>query len=327
MTTTFKDFIFTQMKRAGLKRAVREPIYKIGFPNFLEAFTHESFRSRNFKSLSEIKTTMEELNIRSLSDIDKLPEYNRLEFAGDKSLNLCITNLLLTRFPTMADGTLTFAFQKIVAEKVLYKEAEGELFFPHILVSPAIYQQAVLWKNNEMNKIDVTMFKGKRYNVYAKLLEDVCEAFCGALVKSVNAYTNSTLGPGIEILQTWAAPILDHLDFDPSDITQTKAVGIVLKELWETIYAKQAMEGLKFTNAMMFQMPKLYGGARAHGLVPIKALDPITKQVVGSTEGVSEQEAREKAARIAVAYLLKYRKDDIEAGKAYKAMARGRSML
>lgn len=319
--TTFKDFIFANLKKAGLAKSTHEEIYQIGLPYFIEAFTHSSFKSANFKNIHEYRSqqfTIDQVQIFNLKEIDGMNDYNQLEFLGDKQLNTCLANILMTRWPSLRDAHLTFAFQKITSEKYLSRYAEQNGFFEHILMSPEYYKNAVLWKENKQDQVNIKTYqRGKISNIYDKLLEDTCESFAAALVKAVDAYSGVEYGPGMNILLNWAKPLVDTIDFDPTDLSQTKAVGMVMKEMWEDMYAPQqlAKKKFKFTNYNMFIIDERQ---RKPGYVPIKAVDPVTRKVVAEAIGVSEQDAREQVSKLAVEWLRKYKMNEIEAGRQWK---------
>jgi dsRNA-specific ribonuclease len=316
---SFKDFIFSNLKMAGLAERTYEEIYRLGFEDFRTSFTHKSFRSYNFKDIHELRAqqfSMEELTVSSLKEIDSMKEYNQLEFLGDKQLNTCLAKLLLDEYPDLPDGNLTFAFQKISSERYLSEFAKQHDFFNHILMSPFYYQQAVLWKEGRQEAVDVKIYnKGKIFNVYDKLLEDTCESFAAALVKAVDAYSGVEYGPGMNILLGWTRGIMKLVDFDPRKLEDIKAVGMVMKEMWEDLYAKDLKDEKvkKFANHNMFIIE-----GKQPGKVPIKAIDPVTRRVVAETVGVSEQDAREKAAKLAVEWLKKNKMSEIEQGRAFK---------
>lgn len=316
---SFKDFIFSNLKMAGLAERTHEEIYKLGFEDFKTAFTHKSFRSQNFQDLHQLRAqqfTMEELTFSSLKEIDSFKEYDQLEFLGDKQLNTCLAKLLLDDYPDLPASNLTFAFQKISSERYLSEFAKQHDFFNHILMSPFYYQQAVLWKEGRQEQVDIKIYnKGKIFNVYDKLLEDTCESFAAALVKAVDKYSGVEYGPGMNILLNWARNIMKLIDFDPRKLEDIKAVGMVMKEMWEDLYVKELKDEKvkKFANHNMFII-----GEKQPGKVSIKAIDPVTKKVVAETVGVSEQDAREKAAKLTVEWLKKNKMREIEEGRVFK---------
>lgn len=316
---SFKDFIFREMKEAGLAKHTWEGIYEKGFIFFREAFTHKSFRSANFTDIHELRSmqfTMEEIQDIQLQDIDKYKDYNQLEFIGDKQINVCITKHLLDEFPNLPAGNLTFSFQKLSSETYLARFATKKGFFDHILMSPFIYRQAVLWRDGKQTQVDKTVYEGgKDYNIHDKLVEDVCESFAAALVKAVDAYSESTFGPGMAILFGWTRGLMLERDFNPMNLDEIKAPGIVLREAWEAIYAQRPNPEKKFSLIDMFRIDNY---RRAPGYVPIQAIDPMSKQVIAETIGHDDKDAKQKAAILANKYIKEHYSKQVEEGRQWK---------
>lgn len=314
---TFKGFIFGQMKAAGLAQRTWEDVYRIGFPYFKDAFTHKSFRSCNFKDIHELRSmqfTMEEIRGISLEEIDRFGTYEQMEFIGDKQINVSIAQHIVEKYPKLPAGHLTFSFQKLQSEKYLSRFAKKQGFFEHILMCPKVYQQALYWKNGRQQEASKEYYNGNEtYDVYSKLVEDVCESFAGALVKAVNEYANSPFGPGMAILHTWVKGIMAEIDFDPTNMDELKPPGIVLRETWEAIYAQRPDAAKKFTNRDMFQID-----TQQVGHVPIRAVDPVTREIIVLTVGVHQKDAFYKAASLACKILTKRYASQIEAGRAFK---------
>lgn len=319
---SFEHFILEQMKEAGLAERVRKPIYDIGFNYFKQAFTHSSFRSNNFNDIHQLRSmqfSMEELeSVYDIRSIDYFPNYEQLEFLGDKQVNTCICHHLIKLYPKLPAGNLTFSFQKLASEKYLSKFGEKRNFFNHILVSPQIYNQAILWKDGRQNEINIEIYGGNKiYNIYTKLIEDCVESFANALVKSVDLYAKSEFGPGMAILLNWTKGIMDELDFNPEDINDIKAPGMVLRELWSDIYYIEQRTGKKFSNHDFFVIDTIN---RKPGYVPIRAIDPVTRITIPGTNsiGITEADANLRAATLANSYLLKNRMAEIERGRLAK---------
>ncbi len=316
---SFKDFIFGEMKAAGLAKHTWEPIYTRGFLFFREAFTHKSFRSENFSDVHELRAmqfSMDEIQGVSLKEIDSYRDYNQLEFIGDKQINVCITQYLLQDYPALPAGNLTFSFQKLSSETYFARFATKRKFFDHILMSPFLYRQAVLWRDGKQTQVDARVYEGNQdYNIHDKLVEDACEAFAAALVKAVDLYSESKFGPGMAILFNWTRGIYDELDFDPMDLRQVKAPGMVMREYWEAIYAKRPDAANKFGNKSWFRIDNR---RREPGYVPIQAVDPVTGQVIAETIGDNDKDAKHKASVLANKYLEEHYSREIEEGRQWK---------
>lgn len=323
--TTFKTLILNQLKLAGVAKQAREPIYEIGFPLFREAFTHESFRSSAFASIHDLRAqrfTMEELAPVNLVEIDAMPNYNQLEFLGDKELNTCLAKHILKRWPTISDRNLTFSFQIVSAEGYLAQFAEKQGFFDHIIMSPYYRTQATHWKNGQQELVDAKVYqKGQIYNIFAKLLEDTCESFSAALIGAIDKYSEMEFGPGMSFLNTWSAGIVEQIDFDPMDDDAVQAIGMRMKEMWENIYAPRDI-AFKFTKHNMYRVDE---ANRQPGHVPVAGVDPVTAKVIATAIGVSEKDAFKKVSRLVVDWLLANRAEEIEAGKKFKEQRRNDS--
>lgn len=321
---SFQNFILKQLKLAGVAKEHRLPIYKNNKDIFVKAFIHKSFQKEEFNNINQVNNILKpyDITINTLNDMDNFGNNELFEFNGDIYLKAVHGKILADSYPhliTKAQGDLTFAFQKLISERIYAKEAERLGFFQFLLTSNIVKEQAIHWKNEDIKKVDMMVVKkywrkGERENVYFKLLEDAFEAFACALVTSVDKYTDSIFGPGMGMLYRWGLPIMNFLTFDPADITQTKHPGMVLKELWEDIYADKFLSGFKVTKQNIFKI----GQDKKIGYIPIEAIDPITRAVIAKTIGATEQEARKKASEIAIKYLQKWRADDIEKGKEYK---------
>jgi len=319
---SFEDFIIHHLELAGVSKEHRKPIFLENKEKFIRAFTHKSFNPYDFKNIYAINRILLPYGIKvaDSSELAKFPSYETMEFKGDLYLKTVHGKILADRYPVsgaMDQQRLTFAFQRLISEKVYSNEAERLGFFQYILMSDKVQQQALLWKEGKIDQLDNAFLvkywrKGAREAIYKKLLEDTLESFACALVESVDAYTKSIFGPGMAMLYRWGMPLLDNLSFDPTNLAETKAKGMVLKELWEDIYSNK-FEFAKLKNEDMFIMNKVPGKP-----IQIFAIDPITKDVIARTSGLTEKEARAKAAEIAVAWLLKWKSKEIEAGKNAK---------
>lgn len=333
---SFQNFIVKQLAHAGVSKEHRIPIYEGHEELFRQAVTHKSFEPSQFNDIKEVNKMLKphKIKVKTVEEIERFDDNEKLEFRGDRYLKGVHGRVLSDKYPELSEGGLTFAFQKLIGEKVYGKEGERLGFFNFLLTSPAVMEQAIHWKNGDIDKVNMAIVKkywrkGERENVYLKLLEDALEAFGCALVEAVDLYTKSLFGPGMGMLFRWARPIMDNLPFDPTNIKVTKAPGMQLKELWEDIYADKYMEGYKFTNEAYnlnqkkVAMFKIDQKNRSLGYIPIMAIDPFLpwghkEKIIAKTHGESEKDARRKASEIALKYLYKWRKKEIEAGREKK---------
>lgn len=315
----FQQFIVGQLKQAGVSEEHRLPIFLKSKEKFIQAFTHRSFNPQDFKNLYAINQILlpYDIKVTDPSQLSVYEHYDTMEFKGDLYLKTVHGKILADRYPLSAkmdQQRLTFAFQKLISEDSYSSEAERMGLFQFILMSDVIQQQAIYWKEGKLEQLDpdlITKYwkKGVRVNIYKKLLEDTMESLACAIVEAVDLYTDSIFGPGMAMLYRWSLPFFDHLTFDPTDLGATKARGMVLRELWEQIYPVE-FAGRKVSNEMMFTMVKIPGKP-----IEISAIDPITREVIAKTTGVSEKEARSKASEMAVNWLYKWKTKEMEAGK------------
>jgi len=263
--------------------------------------------------------------------MDRFDNNERMEFKGDRYLKGVHGRVLSDKYPELDQETLTWAFQQLIKEKTYAEEAERLGFFDYILMSDDVKTQALHWKKGEIEKVDMKVVNkywraSKRVNIYLKLLEDAYEAFGCALVEAVDNYTDSLFGPGMGMLFRWAAPIMNNLKFDPTKKEETKHPVMRLKELWEVIYSKELYESkrqggrpIKFSNDGKYAIFRIDYKRKSQGYIPIEAVDPMLpyndrEKVIAKTHGETEQDARKKAAEIALKNLYKWRKKDIDRG-------------
>ena len=165
---------------------------------YQQAFTHDSY---------SIPHTNEIMERDSVKLIDK-PEgaielqemsYQRLEFLGDRVVNLIIAFYLFERYPQQNEGFMTKIYSKIVDCKGLSKLARKVNFGQFILISRHLDE-----KNNARNK--------------DKYLEDCFEAFIGALFYDFATKLNASgyvtaadfiIGPGFQICQKFLVHLIE----------------------------------------------------------------------------------------------------------------------
>ena len=165
---------------------------------YQQAFTHDSY---------SIPHTNEIMERDSVKLIDK-PEgaielqemsYQRLEFLGDRVVNLIIAFYLFERYPQQNEGFMTKIYSKIVDCKGLSRLARKVNFGQFILISRHLDE-----KNNARNK--------------DKYLEDCFEAFIGALFYDFATKLNASgyvtaadfiIGPGFQICQKFLVHLIE----------------------------------------------------------------------------------------------------------------------
>lgn len=265
---SFENFIYKQMKRAGINKNDAQKIFMMNKDLFVRAFTHKSAGEEN---------------------------YDMLEAFGDKILNTALFQILYERHPDLHQGTITMAFQKAKSEEILYREGEKEGFFEHIVMSKEYKKDAVNWRDNFHNDDFSPVFS--KYNIYIKALEDTVESFCGALCMAVNKWSGCRMGPGAETVYLWAKPIVEGLPFDPTDEKQTKNIKHQLKEFWDTVYAEDVYNGNKIANHMMFRFDQRSRPGKC--IVHVMDPDPSVKgkrKTIGTAMGYDQNNARLQGA-------------------------------
>lgn len=282
----FANFIVSQLQRAGISALEARVIYHKYKLLYFQAFTHKSFSGKY--------------------------NYEMLEAYGDSVLNSCLFDILHKKFPSLNQKSMTWAFHRAKSEEILYKEGEKSGFFEFIRMGEAYKADVLNWRDNSA-KSDFTAKDDK--NLYIKILEDVVESFCGALVQSVNLHSGCFMGPGMECLYRWAIPIVQTLPFNPLNVEETQNVKMQVKEFWDVVYAKQVTEtDYRNNNYKMF--PKDKEKSRP-GQVWVHICDPLTKTLLGCAYGYNESNAQlEAATKILPILKTKYEKEYFE-GQQY----------
>jgi ribonuclease-3 len=165
---------------------------------YQQAFTHDSYCWDHANQI---------MNRDSVQIVDK-PEgaielqdasYQRLEFLGDRVINLIISLYLFQRYPGQKEGFLTKIYSKIVDCKGLARLARKVNFGQYLLVSRHLDE-----KNNARDKDNI--------------LEDSFEAFIGALFYDFNTKLNGfgyltssefNSGPGFQICQKFILNLIE----------------------------------------------------------------------------------------------------------------------
>jgi len=187
-----KNEIENILRRYGIFQTVND------LSLYQQAFTHDSYCWHHTKEIME----RDEVEI-----IDK-PEgaielqnisYQRLEFLGDRVINLIIAFYLFERYPKQNEGFLTKIYSKIVDSKGLAKLARKVNFGQYLLFSRHLDE-----KNNARTKDNY--------------LEDCFEAFIGALFYDFATKLNASgyvtavdfiIGPGFQICQKFIVNLIE----------------------------------------------------------------------------------------------------------------------
>ncbi len=119
------------------------------------------------------------------------PNYERLEFLGDRVLGLVVADMLLRRFPDEAEGPLAQRLAELVRRETLARVAE------ELDLGAALH----LAKGEDA--------AGERAN--PAILSDACEALIGAL------YLDGGLVVARGLIETWMTPYLEEAVSPPQD--------------------------------------------------------------------------------------------------------------
>jgi dsRNA-specific ribonuclease len=165
---------------------------------YQQAFTHDSYcwnHTNEIMKRDEVEIVNKPEGAIELQDIS----YQRLEFLGDRVVNLIIAFYLFERYPQQNEGFLTKIYSKIIDSKGLAKLARKVNFGQYILFSRHLDE-----KNNARTK--------------DKYLEDCFEAFIGALFYDFTTKLNATgyvtaadfnIGPGFQICQKFIVNLIE----------------------------------------------------------------------------------------------------------------------
>src|SRR6056300_388012 len=164
------------------------------------AFVHKSYCTMK-------NTDFEKSNINCPDDCLPLQDvsYERLEFLGDSLLGMIVANYLYSRFPDQNEGFLSKIRTKIVNGKMLGYLSD-KIGFPKF----AIISKQVEESNGRNNY---------------KIMEDICEAFIGALYLDFQTDNDEVIlpehikispitGAGYYIIEAWIIYIIEnYIDF------------------------------------------------------------------------------------------------------------------
>ena len=165
---------------------------------YQQAFTHDSYcwnHTNEIMERDEVKIVDKPEGAIELQNIS----YQRLEFLGDRVINLIIAFYLFERYPKQNEGFMTKIYSKIVDSKGLARLARKVNFGQFILFSRHLDE-----KNNARSK--------------DKYLEDCFEAFIGALFYDFATKLNASgyvtaadfiIGPGFQICQKFIVNLIE----------------------------------------------------------------------------------------------------------------------
>lgn len=140
----------------------------------------ENVSGYRFKDRSLLKQA---LSHKSASPSKGLSHFERLEFLGDRVLNLVISHTLFRRFPEDSEANLSVRLSKLINRASLYRVAKA-------------------LDLEQYARFDQTTPQPQ------KILSDTLEAIIGAL------FLDGGLGTAKDYVQTWWMPLLDDSGLD-----------------------------------------------------------------------------------------------------------------
>lgn len=216
LRTFIRGFLkkYSNLKRKNIESYTDDDAMKL----FLCVFTHKSYSSRQ--------------------------NYEKMEFLGDRVINLCISDYIPYVLEKKINKRFNIDFATTlynhlkstgpfadIAEKVGFHE------FIRVNEEHEKYEQLFINKIRLNSQIDPEDSDPPEINIeYRKILEDVLEAFCGAIAKIVNERT--AMGVGYAVCYSFMKKILDEIieKEGVEKYTQWSTVKMpitTLKEIWD----------------------------------------------------------------------------------------------
>jgi len=242
---------------------------------FRAAFTHKSYVMKPCWTQEQLKKKKESFDTPIIEIQNK--SYEDLEFFGDSVLDFVTVTYITKRFENQSEGFYTKLKSKIVSGVSLAKIAKNLNFHKFILISQSLED-----KNGRHSD---------------KILEDVFEAFIGALykdsVKEVNVGDCKSL-QGFDVCYSFIYNMLDNVndDFDYAKL-----------QLYDTNYKDQL---LKYYHSQKLGFPQYVEISVEENITnkifSIGILNPSGKEKylsegIGTTKKKAEQQASKNALR------------------------------
>lgn len=149
-TQSFKEFIYSILARANLTQEHKDEIWAKGEQALTQSFTHETYGDGQ--------------------------DYNFYEFVGDTLVGQFVAFYIIERFPDIKNAKWTTRIKhNLVSKRYLAQYAMNAGFFPYIRFGDRM--KAEIEENPDF----------KTNLAYLSLLEDVLEAFFGALAMTITS--------------------------------------------------------------------------------------------------------------------------------------------
>ena len=240
---------------------------------YQRAFIHKSYLSSTLTLAQGYGNT---IISQPPNTLDLQPHsYERLEYLGDAILSATIASYLYERFPEQDEGFLTKMRTKLVNGEML-----GELGFKMGLDKHIVLSQTVLEKNNQ--------------EVNYKLVEDLFEAFIGALYLDCNEEDELEhpvlefySGNGFQVCQLYIINVIEkYVDF--SDLIMND---YNYKDKLTKYFHQNNKEVLKYKEIFV----EGSGPQKTHTVCVSRADESILAYGKGPTRKKAEQKASENA--------------------------------
>lgn len=199
----------------------------------------------------------------------------RLEYLGDSVLNLVVAKYLYERYPEQEEGFMTKLRTKIVCGETLGKLAKDIGFAEYILMSRHVEERC----NGRESK---------------RILEDIFEAFIGALFLDFNDNYNSNenildyTGPGFQICELFLINIIESkIDFTELVLTDNNYKDQLLRHF------QQKYQQTPSYKELMVEGPP-------HDRIFTMVVVDHTGEVIGEAKGKSKKKAEQLASKTAL---------------------------
>jgi len=200
-------------------------------------------------------------------NVDTMSCYERLEFLGDSVLNLVITAYLYQRYPNQNEGFMTRMRSKLVSGSML-----SALAVEHTQFSKYIRKRQL-----SPDLLEGEELRGQNRN--HKLLEDVFEAFLGALY----------LDQGYTVVSAWLVGFYEsYVDFAHVVFTQSNPKDVLKRYMHRFQGGKPTFE---------FETSRIDGGT-----VTVRIRD-MQGNLISAGKGANKKDAEMNASSNALKYL------------------------
>lgn len=191
------------------------------FAEFIRSLFEKTRLSGNsITSITDKKNLIEFRKAFTHKSFDENFNYEAYEFKGDAVVGLCVTQYIRERFPNVSSVKwITRIKHNLVSSQSLSSMAIKEGFEKHILIKGNLEK---LFKDQKIRK----------NNAYFSVMEDVFEAFIGALVTIINS--KHPYGTAYSVAYSFISYVLDkrEISLKIKDVFDPKSR---IKELYDSL--------------------------------------------------------------------------------------------